>query len=310
MAEFVILADFTCDLSASIRAEIGMDSYAKGHIHLGDGRDISGTLDWEYISREEFYKALSDKNNKITTSPMNEEEYFAYFEEYAKQGISVISISLSSKISSTYVFASKAASRINEKYPDVNIHCVDSLRMSGGIGLLTIYAHILKQEGKSFGEIVAWLEENKSKVHQMGPIDDLFFIARRGRITMGKAIMGSFAGVKPMGDCNAEGYTSILAKVKGINKALDATVRYVKETAVDISNQYILVVHSDREAYAQALKEKLVSELSPKKVFLSDVFCGCGANIGPGMVGVYYLGESVSEDLSAEKEAMKRILDK
>lgn len=310
MAEFVILADFTCDLSAPIRAEIGMNGYATGHIHFGNGKDIIGTLDWDQISRSEFYKALSDKNNRISTSPMNEEEYYSYFEEYAKQGVSVISISLSSKISGTYAFASKAAVRIAEKYPEIKIHCVDSLRMSGGIGLLTIYAHTLKREGKAFDEVVAWLEENKTRVHQMGPIDDLFFIARRGRITMGKAIMGSFAGVKPMGDCNSEGYTTVIAKVKGINKALDATVRYVKETAVSISEQYMLVVHSDRETYANALKEKLINELSPKKVFLSDVFSGCGANIGPGMVGVYYLGEAVSEDMTAEKEAMKRVLEK
>ncbi len=310
MEKFVILADFTCDLSEAVRADIGMQSYALGHIHLGDGRDISGTLDWQHISRTDFYSALSDKKNNISTSPLNEEEYYAYFEEFAKQGESIISISLSSKISSTFVFASKAANRIATAYPEIKIHCVDSMRMSGGIGLLTIYAHIMKQDGASFEEIVEWLEQNKSRVHQMGPIDDLFFIARRGRISMGKAIMGSFAGVKPMGDCNAEGYTTVIAKVKGIGNALDTTVKYVKETAKDIENNYVLIVHSDREAYANALKEKVATELAPKKIYLSEVFSGCGANIGPGMVGVYYLGESVSEDLSCEKEAMNRVLGK
>lgn len=127
---------------------------------------------------------------------------------------------------------------------------------------------------------------------------------------MGKAIMGSFAGVKPMGDCNSEGYTTILTKVKGINKALDVTVQYVRETAVDIENQCVLVVHSDREAYANSLKDKLLAELSPKKVFVTDVFSGCGANIGPGMVGVYYLGNGISEDMAFEKDAMNKVLGK
>ena len=310
MKDFVILADFTCDLSASVREDIGMESYACGHIHLGEGKDIPGTLDWNHISREDFYKALSDKKSNITTSPLNEEEYYRYFSEFAEKGLSIISISLSSKISSTYIFASNAASRISQDYPDIEIHCVDSMRMSGGIGLLTIYAHVMKREGRSFSDIVAWLEENKHRVHQMGPIDDLFFIARRGRITMGKAIMGSFAGVKPMGDCNREGYTTVIAKVKGINKALDVTVRYAEETAKDVSEQYVLIVHSDREAYAEALKEKVISALSPKKVYISDVFTGCGANIGPGMVGIYYLGDPVSDDLVSEKEIMNKIIAK
>ena len=181
--------------------------------------------------------------------------------------------------------------------------------MSGAIGLLAYYAHKLKNEGKSFEEVINWLEENKTRVHQMGPIDDLIFVARRGRISMGKAIMGGFAGVKPMGDCNAEGYATVLTKAKGIGKALDITVQYVKETATDIKDQYLFIVHSDRERYAEALKEKL-TVLDPKKIYVSDVYSACGANIGPGMIAVYYLGEKISEDMTAEKEIMNKIVGK
>ena len=95
-----------------------------------------------------------------------------------------------------------------------------------------------------------------------------------------------------------------------MSKALDTTVRYVAETAVDIQNNYVIVAHSNREAYALTLKEKIEKELSPKKVFLTDVFCGCGANIGPGMVGAYYFGEEVSEDLTVEKEIIAKITGK
>ena len=216
-------------------------------------------------------------------------------------------MSLSSAISSTYNLTCIAADRLREQYPDCKIYCFDSTKMSGAFGLLTIHAHLMQQEGKSFDEIVNWLEQNKNRVHQMGPIDDLIFVARRGRLTMGKAIMGSFAGVKPMGDCNAEGYTTVLAKVKGIGKALDLTVRYVQETAVNITDQIVLIAHSDRELYAENLRQKIVEQLSPKQVWITDVYSACGANVGPGMVGVYYLGESISQDLAAEKEIITRL---
>lgn len=310
MEKFVILADFLCDLSPEIREYIGMTDYARGHIHLADGNDIPGTLDWDHIQREEFYKMLSDKKNNITTSPSNSEEYYELFDSYLSQGCSVISISISAVASGTFSFVETAAARVNEKYSDVRVYCVNSMRMSGGIGLLVIQAYMMKNEGKSFDEIVAWLEDNKCRVHQMGPIDDLFFVARRGRITMGKAIMGSFAGVKPMGDCDSTGYVKALTKVKGINKAIDVTVEYVKETAVDIENQYVIVVHSDREEYAKTLKEKIEAQISPKKVFFSDVFPGSGANIGPGMIAVYYFGNPISDDLAYEKATINRILGK
>ena len=159
-------------------------------------------------------------------------------------------------------------------------------------------------------EIIAWLEENKHKVHQMGPIDDLIFVARRGRISMGKAIMGNFAGVKPMGDCNREGYVTVLTKAKGMNKALALTVEYARAVSINVENQYIVVSHSDRQAYAETLADMVKKELNPKDVFICDVFSGSGTNVGPGMVGVYFLGAEISEDLVNEKAIMAKLTEK
>jgi len=310
MEKFVILADMTCDLSEEIRNYFGIEDYLPGHVTFDGTEEMDARMDWSLISKEDFYRILSDKKRKVTTSPPNIEEYYAAFEKYVKEGYAIISMSLSSKISSTYDFSCIAAKRIKENYPDANIYNFDTFRMSAAFGLLVCYAYDMKNSGYTMEEIIMWLESNKTCVHQMGPIDDLFFIARRGRVTMGKAIMGSFAGVKPMGDCNSEGYTTTITKAKGIKKALELTVEYLKQTAVDIENKYVIVAQSDRREYGETLKEMIEKELKPKKVFLTDVFCGCGANIGPGMIGAYYLGLPVSEDMSAEKEAVARITRK
>ena len=310
MSKYVILADVTCDLSAEIRRQFNIDDYIKGHIHFSDGRDFNTMLDWSNISREEFYKALSNKKIEVSTAPASPEEYYLTFKNYVEQGFDILSMSISSKISSTYNVAKSVASQIKGEYPDRKIYCFDSYKMSGALGLLVMYAYALKNDGKSFDEVVEWLENNKHRVHQMGPIDDLFFVARRGQITMGKAILGSFAGVKPMGDCTREGYVSVLTKVKGINKALNLTVRYIQRTARGILNQYVLISHSNRLEYAEKLKELIEENLHPKQIFVSDVFSGCGANIGPGMVGVYFIGEEISESLVVEKNIITELLNR
>ena len=304
MKKFVILPDSNCDMSEEIRNACGVKDYIKGYVHFSDGRDLRTSLDWSDISRKDFYAALSDKRMKISTSPASPEEYYEIFSMYAKEGYDIVSISISSCISVSYENSKKAAERIKAEYPEREVYCCDSLRMSGSLGLLTMYAHEMQAQGKSAQEVFEWLEANKRKVHQMGPIDDLIFVARRGRLSMGKAIMGSFAGVKPMGDCNSEGYVTVLTKAKGIKKALALTVAYIKRAAIDVENQYIYITHSDREAYALQLKEMIEATLNPKKVIVSDVFCGCGTNIGPGMVCSYFIGEEVSEDGSKEKEMM------
>ncbi len=308
MKKFVILADVTSDLSPELREYFGIKDYVQGYIHISDGRDFKSTLDWSAIEREDFYAALSDKKMSVSSAPASPDEYYEIFKSYAEAGYDILSMSISAKLSVTYSSAAKAGERIRNDYHDCDMYCFDSFRMSGGFGFLTVYAYELQREGKTMREIIEWLESAKHRVHQMGPIDDLIFVARRGRISTAKAIMGSFAGVKPMGDCNQDGYVSVLTKVKGMKKALSVTVDYIKLAARDVENNYVIVWHSNREAYAKALGEMIENEIHPKKVFVSDVYCASGANVGPGMIGVYFLGDEVSENSVKEKEIMNKVL--
>lgn len=309
MRKFVVLPDVTCDLSQEIRDYFNVTDYIPGYAHINDD-SIRTTLDWNTVKRDEFYKTLSSKKNKVSSAPAAPEEYYQIFKKYVEEGYDVLSMSLSSKISATYNIAVSAAKRVREEYPDCNIYCLDTTRMSGSFGLLVAYACNLQTQGKSMDEIVEWLEANKARVHQMGPIDDLTFVARRGQISKGKAIMGNLVGVKPMGDCNADGYVTVLAKVKGIKTALDATVAYIKTMATDPENEYAFIMHSDREKYANDLKAMLESGVPFKKVFVSDVFSGSGVNIGPGMIGVYFFGDPITEDLAKEKDALNAAIGK
>ena len=307
MNPYIILTDVTCDLSHEVRDHFGIKDYIHGYVSISDGRDLQTRLDWSLISREDFYGCLGNRQMKVSTAPASPEEYYEIFKKYAEAGVDVVSVSISSRISSTFGVASGAAERVRAEFPDRRICCVDSLRMSGSMGLLVCYAHEMQKNGASMEEVVDWLEGNRMRVHQMGPIDDLIVIARRGRISMGKAIMGSFAGVKPMGDCNRDGYVSVLAK--GMKKALSATVDYVREVATGVEGQYLLIVHSNREAYAESLRDKLEIALHPKRIFVSDSFSASGTNIGPGMVAVYFMGDEVTEDLVREKEIMNRVME-
>ena len=309
MKPYVILTDVTCDLSPEIRDHFGMTDYIHGYVSISDGRDLKTRLDWSLISREDFYNCLGNRQMKVSTAPASPEEYYQIFTKYAEEGYDILSISISSKISSTFGVAVGAADRVKAEHPDCALYCLDALRMSGSMGLLVCYALEMQKQGATMQEVIDWLESNKMRVHQMGPIDDLIFVARRGRISMGKAIMGSFAGVKPMGDCNRDGYVSVLTKAKGMKKALNATVSYVKEVATNVEDQYLIIVHSNRETYAETLREKLETELHPKKIFVSDSYSASGTNIGPGMVAVYFLGDEVTEDLAREREIMNGVME-
>lgn len=307
MEKYVIFPDVTCDVSKEMQEYFGLNDYIEGYVHIND-KPLKTRLDWTNISRGEFYKTLGNKKNSVTSATASPEEYYQRFKKYVQDGYAVLSMSISSKISATFNVATAAAKRVVEEIPDAKIYCFDSLRMSGSFGLLVCYALEMQKEGKSFDEVVGWLEENKVCVHQMGPIDDLSFVARRGKISTGKAIMGNLIGIKPMGDSNSDGYVTVLAKVKGIKKALAASVKYMKKMARDIESQYVFILHSDRENYAMQLKELVENSVTCKKIFVGDVFSACGTNIGPGMISLYFIGEPISDECVVEKDALNSVI--
>ena len=64
MKQYIILPDITCDLSKEIRDYFGVVDYIKGHVHI-NGKSITTSLDWDNISRKEFYNTLSNKKNEV-----------------------------------------------------------------------------------------------------------------------------------------------------------------------------------------------------------------------------------------------------
>lgn len=308
MKKYVILPDITCDLGEDLRKYFGVEDYLPGYVQINNN-SIRTTLDWNNISRKEFYSTLENSKNSVSSAAPTPDEYYEKFKKYVEEGYSILSMSISSQISGTFNIASLAANQVKEELPNADIYCFDSTRMSGSFGLLVAYACLLQKEGKTIEEVIDWLETNKSRVHQMGPIDDLTFVARRGQISKGKAIMGNFIGIKPMGDCNSTGYVAVLAKVKGIKKALRITVEYVKKIGVDLEKQYIFIHHTDREKYALLLKDLLEEQIKCKEIFVSDVYSGCGTNIGSGMIAVYFMGNQISENNEVEKNALLEVIE-
>ena len=141
-------------------------------------------------------------------------------------------------------------------------------------------------------------------------MDDLMFLARAGRISNGKAFMGTIVGVNPIGEVDREGLTKVLCKVKGSKKALEVSLKYVQKTIVDPSNQIVLIANSNRKEKAKQFEEMIRNEINPKEIISVDVGLFCAPNIGPGLCAAYYLGEEKSEDLSKETAIFNEILGK
>ncbi|MDR0491462.1 MAG: DegV family protein [Oscillospiraceae bacterium] len=306
-ARYAIIGDVTCDLSLELRERFGIDGYTTGHITIPGGKEIDSKLEWDFTNPKDFYSSLKSKGDVYKTSSASMEEIAAYWETYLAEGKDVLALSISGKLSVTYNLMINAQKMLQDKYPARKIVVVDSRRYSVALGILTIKACQLRGQGLSIEENADKLNKMKNEIHQMGTMDDLFFVASKGRISHPKAFLGTLVGIKPMGDFDSEGMVTVLAKVKGYEKAHKAIIGYIEKTITDASEQIIIVAHTMRADQAGALVGKIKESIRPKEVILSDVYPASGINIGPGLLAAYYFGSEIT-DLAKETEIMEALL--
>ncbi len=309
MSNFVILTDSSSDLTEEIRGRFDID-YIEGHLQMPDGRSVPLCLNWtEDYQHDEFYAAIK-KGAEYATSPANVAEFAERLISYVKEGKEVLAITISTALSGTYNFLIEARDAVLKDYPDAKIYCVDSLRYSVLEGMICVKAAQMRAEGKTAKEAYDWIEANKNCYHQMGWLDDLSFVARKGRMSNSKAFFGQLVGIKPLGDISSNGLTTVIGKAKGAKAGFAAILEYMEQTITDPTEQTIFVGTSDREKDADKLVEMIKERFKPKEVIKSFVFPGCGVNIGPGLMAAFYFGKPISDDMKAEEAIMAKILEK
>ena len=298
MNEFIISTCSTADLSREHFDKRDI-KYVYFHFEI-DGKDYPDDLG-DSIPFKKFYEMMA-QGAMTRTSQVSIGEYVEFFEPFLKEGKDILHLALSSGISGTFNSASVACEQLKEKYPDRKVVIVDSLRYGFAITQMIIKAAEMRDEGKSIEEVAAWLEANRNCYHQMGVMDDLFFLARTGRVTNFKAFFGTLVGVNAMGDYSRAGISEVLGKIKGKKKALDATIEYLKRTVVDPENQIMFIGHTLKPDTAEILRDMVQDAVHPKEIIIGRVDMSCGANIGPGMAVVFYYGKEATEDLAEEKK--------
>ena len=309
MSEFVIIPDTSCDLTRDLREKYNIPDYLHGILYHPDGKEELSSLDWDNISAKEYYDSMKGRKALYKTATPLVGEVYEVFEKYLKQGKDVLSISLSSALSSIYENNVKVANDLMEKYPDRKIICIDSMRYSTSLALLIIEASKKQAEGCSIEEVADYVNEIKHTIHQIGSMDDLFFLVKTGRVSNFKALFGQMVGLNIIADFNEHGMSEVIGKIKGQRDAIDAFLEYIEQTAVDIENQTIFVAHTNREAAAKLLRDKIKERFNPKEIILNTVGTACGATIGPGLCAAFYRGKPTSHDMVYEKDIMAKIIE-
>lgn len=310
MAQYVIIPDSSSDFTEALRKRFDVPEYLHGVLYRPDGTQEPLTLDWETFTPEEYYTSMGGRQALYKTAAPPMGEIRQVFEKYLQQGKDILSISISSGLSSTYQDTRSVAEELLKQYPERKIECVDSLRYSTALAMLIVTACENRDAGMSLEENAAMLREERGRIHQMGCMDDMFFLVKTGRISNFKAFFANLVGVNLLADFNNKtGMCEVLGRFKGKRDALRGILEYVERTVQEPEKQIMFVAHSNNPSFAKLLYKEVQERFSPKELIMTDVGPGCGATIGPGMCAVFFRGDPASEDMSQEKAKMDAIAE-
>ena len=304
---FAIMPDTTCDLSEQFQKEYDIEVIL-GYFTTPDGKEHQSIHAWGEIDRDQFYKDLKKNPDGYKTAPPNIEDCKRAFLKHVEKGEAVIAMAISSGMSGTYNFMCLAREEVLKEHPEAEIYVIDSLRFGPGYGLMAIHASMKRKEGLSAKETAEWLDNNKNHFHQSGWMDDLYFIARKGRLTNAKAFFGTLVGVKPVGEFDYNGMTTVIGKGKGEKQTYQILLEYIAREIIDPENQIIVIATTNRHKQAEEYKVMIENRFHPKAVYVCDVFPNCGINVGPGLMAAYYYGKPISQGLVEEKQAFEEIV--
>ena len=287
MEDFIIAAASTADMPAEYFTEhnVPVIRYA----YTLDGKLFED--DCKEESREQIYQQMRE-GALLTTSMINEVTYYVFFKELMESGKDVIFLDMTRQISSSFSNAEHAAVRIQEAYPNQRFVLLDTLCVSGGLGMLLYYMVKLKEEGSSFDEVIAWAEANKRHIIHWFTVDDLNYLKRGGRVSNAAALVGALFSIKPVLYVSDDGKLVAAAKLRGRKAALLDILERMKNDFTKPDGKEVFILHADCLEDAEFMRDKVLETFpTVAKVTITNLGIVIGAHCGPGLFTIFYLGD-------------------
>ena len=254
------------------------------------GRDLYED-DCREESRAAVYAGMRN-GDILKTSMINEFVYEDFFRGLLDTGKDVIFLDMSQKMSVSYENARRAAETVREDYPDRTLYVMDTLCISGGLGLLVQNMVRRMEAGMSFDDVIAWGEENKLKIAHRFTVDDLNYLKAGGRVSNASALVGSILSIKPVLYVPDRGTLDVAKKVRGRKAALKAILDGVRHdlSAIDCAGTEINILQADCRADAEFVRDTIQAEFPQVgQIEITSLGVVIGAHCGPGLLTVFYL---------------------
>ena len=271
-----IVTDSGSDLSDEETSELGI-SIVPLSIRFGEEE----LIDRVELGADEFYERMNNSEDVPQTAAPSPGAFKTAFEECFEQGAeTVICINMSSELSATIQAAEAGARELGDK----DIRIFDSKSVTGGLGTMVLEAAKASQDNQSVDEILALLNDLRSKTHVYAAIDTLENLKKGGRIGNAQALLGSMLSIKPLIDVS-----SGIVEEAGRQRTRKKSLLWLRDKLSEFQGnmENLVVMHARAEDLDDFLNtlEGLIDQTTIRVSALGPVVASHG---GPGVIGICF----------------------
>jgi DegV family protein with EDD domain len=241
--------------------------------------------DNEEIKPAELFRKVKETGKLPMTSAPTEADFANEFKKYIDQGMDILHISISSKISSSYQNACIAATQ----FPEGRIKVIDSLNLSSGIGILVMVAADCVEKDMSLNDTVSAVQPAIAKVRAEFAIDTMEYLHKGGRCSGLQFLMSSLLEIHPIIAVN-DGMMHVAAKIRGNREAvLRRLIKDAVDNVVRINPKRMVVNNCECADDAALVKTQLADLKNVQQIVLANASCVIASHCGPKTIGIFYL---------------------
>lgn len=239
------------------------------------------------LTKDQFYELLLSRDAPPKTSQPSPQRLLDLFEQAHESGDGAIYITLSSGISGTYRTALMTKNMLG--YEDC--HVADSLNATGGQRVIVQHAAKLRDQGCSVEQIIAGIEDIRSRIVLFACIDTLEYLYKGGRISQTAYKLGTLANIKPIITVEPDGTIGVPAKAMGMRKGMDMLCKQALTKPGDPDFPFY-VMYTNQRSVAEELAKKLASAgIAVDDSHIIQVGAGIGSHVGPSACGLVYVAK-------------------
>jgi len=247
-------------------------------VHFGD----RSYLDKIGITPEEFFRELAANPQHPKTSQPPPGDFRRRFEFLATHYESVLSITITRRVSGTIVAAETAAARTAAHG---KVRVLDSMNASVGQGLVVMHAAERARAGDSLDEVIAATRKIAALTETFGLVGSLEYAVRGGRVPRWIKSVADALQLMPVLHNTGTGHIKSGGVLFGRRNLKEKFARHILRSMSSDRKYRLLVGHANAEAEGTWLMERLTgANVVEAKVL--PLGSALGVHGGPGMLCV------------------------